>query len=170
MPNRRCQNCKRLHGVSPDDWKYLSPLQEDFVCSRECAMEFIKSSHLSSTAMLAAIPIERTRASESWSWMLDMYFRSNYERFVAESIVTDLGIKDLAYEEYGFVMGDGSQYVPDFLIRDHCFIEVKGRWGTGAKSKMKKFRTTYPDVTLLLLPWPLFRSFFPTDLELLRLA
>lgn len=169
MPNRRCQGCKRVQGVSPADYKYLSPIQEDFICSKACLRPLVEAAELSMESMLAAIPIKRSRANEAYSNSLQSFFRSQYEVQVAEHLVNDLGFKSLSYEEYGFIMSDGSQYVPDFLIEGHCFIEVKGRWGIGAKKKFANFRRTYSNIPLLLIHWTLFREFFPEDVSCLQL-
>lgn len=99
----------------------------------------------------------------AYSQLLGMFFRSEYERHVAEAL-SDGGIP-FEYEKWTFPVGNGF-YTPDFhLPVQKIFIEVKGAWGASAKTKLQKFGRKYPNVSLLLIPWTIKDSFYPSSEE-----
>jgi hypothetical protein len=98
-------------------------------------------------------------AYECHSRRLDMFFRSLYELYFAEA-VHEYGLQFL-YEPFWFLVGR-AKMIPDFYFPDYnCFVEVKGKWGAGQKSKMKRFREHYAHVALLVLPWTAREEFYP---------
>lgn len=165
MPKLQCNECKRLQKVPVREMKYLDPVPEDLLCSKQCVISKIGKSEMPEGAMANAYPLSMDRRDAAYSTILDMYFCSEYEKFVAESIVklgVHFGIKphQLAYEQYGFRMRDGGLYVPDFLILGRCLVEVKGKWGVGGKSKMLDFRREFPDIPFVFVHWGLRKEFY----------
>lgn len=165
MPYRLCSECKCFQDVGWQGLKYLSPVEEDFLCSKQCVIRKITRSEMPKGVMAKAYPLSMSRGDEAYSAILDMYFRSEYEKFVAESIVVEgaiFGIREhqIAYEQYGFQMADGGLYVPDFLILGRCLVEVKGKWGVGGKSKMISFRKEFPDIPFVFVHWGIGKEFY----------
>ena len=156
MPVKICEVCKRPTNVSSPDWKYIDPVGP-YVCSADCAFKWIKQATMEGTVLKKAVFLHLDRANWEWSPYMRMWFRSNYEKRVAEeSRRRGFSVR---YEELGFVLSNGNTYTPDFLLRGHCFVEVKGLWGVGAKLKLKKFREEYPDIPLLVMPWTIQGDF-----------
>lgn len=76
------------------------------------------------------------------------YMRSNYERYFATALERG-GFRyrvEWWYEPYAVTLPHKTYrtYVPDFLFRNSVFIEVKGRWNEGDKTKVRLFRKTFP--------------------------
>lgn len=161
MPKYLCSNCKRLQQVSVKSLKYLSPIEKDYLCSMRCVVQKILTSDMPKSMMGKVYVLSRSRGDEAYSTTLDMYFRSKYEKCVAESIVRH-GVHKifLAYEQYGFKMANGSLYVPDFTVLNRCLVEVKGKWGIGGKSKMVDFRIQFPDIPFVFVHWGLRKEFY----------
>jgi hypothetical protein len=79
----------------------------------------------------------------------DRSFRSNYEkRFVKYLDKAELVFK---YEPYKIEMPNGDFYVPDFLVNDSVFFEVKGIWDGRGKTKFKTFVAAYPDLPIFVV-------------------
>ena len=159
MPNKACPVCRRQQQISSQDWPLVSRL--DFVvCSRKCAWDFIREGGWGEP-LLNAIQPPHDEPDASYSDLLGMFFRSEYERHVAEAF-SESGIV-FEYEKYAFpVKHEGVFWTPDFYLPEHrMFVEVKGAWGASAKSKVISFTKMYPDVVLLMLPWTLAREFYP---------
>ena len=148
MPSKVCSVCKRLQEVSAEDWKYLSPTA-DHICSKECVLKWIRAHTM----------------YQGWWKEKDIYirpivstcFRSLYELAVFK-VLQHCGIEVL-YERYTFLLGGKATYTPDFCCVGHGFFEVKGAWGVGSKTKMRKFNSLYPDIPLLVIPWTIRRDF-----------
>ena len=83
-------------------------------------------------------------------------FRSEYERALAWLMVMEWHW-DVAYEPLVLVMGS-TYYIPDFFIRDKCFIEVKGDWRLGAKRKFTKASECIGYDRMLLVDKSLYRE------------
>jgi hypothetical protein len=140
----------------------------EVVCSRRCAWEFIqtrgKDGCLAGSVKLPLL----SPPAESYSQLLGMPFRSDYERYVAEAF-SESGFS-FEYEVYSFpVKLDNMRafWTPDFYLPDHrVLVEVKGPWGTGAKTKVVSFLKRYPESPLLILPWTIKDQFYlPSEEE-----
>lgn len=75
--------------------------------------------------------------------------RSSWEVGVAQYL-DRIGL-DWDYEPCRFDLGEKT-YVPDFYIPAHdCFWEVKGWFHEKAQAKIAAFRSTYPDIPLVMV-------------------
>jgi hypothetical protein len=160
MPSKHCHVCGRIVEYSRKDWPYISRL-ESAVCSRGCAWEFILNGPEGAPGYLSgAIPTPPyDPPSASHSNLLGMMFRSDYERHVAEAF-SDSGIA-FEYEKWMFPVKEGAFWTPDFHLPQYKkFVEVKGQWGTSAKSKVTSFLKLHPGVSLLILPWTIHKEFY----------
>lgn len=147
--------------VSQKDWHLVSGL-ENVVCSRECAWKFIETMPSGTGYLNCAMQVGMGQPNESFSPMLRMHFRSEYERHVAEAL-RDSDIR-FEYEKYTFPVKNRAHYTPDFHLPQYrVFVEVKGAWGVSAKSKITSFKRLYPTVSLLILPWTIAPSFYPGE-------
>jgi len=74
--------------------------------------------------------------------------RSSYERIFAEW--ADKNNIKYKYEPYVVFLKKGMSYIPDFVIDDRIFIEIKGRWLGTSKTKFRTFRkkVNYPIILL----------------------
>ncbi len=71
-----------------------------------------------------------------WSSILRMSFRSAFESVVALYLYNKH--YKFWYEKVAIQVGT-KRYIPDFYLPESsCFIEVKGVWGAGSKTKYKK--------------------------------
>lgn len=86
-----------------------------------------------------------------WSDMLQMSFRSHFEKVVA--LYLHKMHHKFWYEKVSIQVGT-KKYTPDFYLPEAaCFIEVKGVWGAGSKAKYKKaIKLLEPMESLVLLP------------------
>jgi len=84
----------------------------------------------------------------SYSPALRLWFRSNYEKVVAEFF--DLNKIKWEYESRGFPLGGkGSFYVPDFFLPEHGYlVEAKGLWRGSGKKKFLRASKTLPILLL----------------------
>lgn len=85
-----------------------------------------------------------------WSDRHGVSFRSAFELIVADWLIRKAIF--WRYEPVAFQFGESS-YTPDFLTTNNVFIEVKGKWGFGAKSKVKRFMSTFPELSFIVIPW-----------------
>lgn len=159
MPSKVCPVCNRLQEISQKDWPLVSQMP-GIVCSRGCAWEFIEERCSPAGYLRGALQIDTPPPMDTYSDLLGMFFRSLYERYVAEAF-SDGGIK-FEYERWAFPLKEGVYWTPDFHLPDHrVIVEVKGAWGAGAKTKVKAFTRLYPNVSLLILPWTIKDDFYP---------
>lgn len=164
MPVVTCEACNDTIYIKNADWRYL--FSGPYYCSKECLTQYIHSAHIPRD------PRDNTDGPEIkyldskivnlstggvWSDRHKIAFRSKYEQKFA-NYLTDEGFV-FEYEPYSFLLDSGS-YTPDFYLPDSdLFVEVKGSWGFGSKSKMKRFIEQYPDVRLIVVPWTLREEF-----------
>ena len=79
-------------------------------------------------------------------------FRSRLEARWAVFFDT-LGIR-YEYEPEGFVLSDGTKYLPDFWLTDlHVWVEVKGNMTKEDKHKIEQFRDDHANATKGLGDW-----------------
>lgn len=158
MSTKACNVCGRRLTIRSKDWKLLD-LSGDFVCSKQCVQAWIDNPHsfiLEADDIIGDFGIDRP--SEAYSMLLKKYFRSNYERAVAEWLY---GLSHFAlYESVAFKMKDGKTYIPDFYLPGICFLEVKGLWGISQKFKLFRFREQFPKVPILVLTWLIHGDFY----------
>lgn len=151
MPSRGCEVCGNIIEVPQREWKLVHS-QLPMFCSKECLLKRIQSFHRNGERGYACTA-DHICMSEGniYSKKVEGSFRSRYEAKVAE-FLHDAEIQ-YEYEPYCFKVRKNI-YVPDFYLPDHdCFIEVKGYFGLGSKSKLSKFLEDYPDVNLIMIPW-----------------
>ena len=86
-----------------------------------------------------------------WSTKLGLSFRSEFEKLVGEFLYAN-GI--LAhYERITLELG-GAYYTPDFYLpKARAFIEVKGVWSFGGKTKFRMAVVTVPEQIILIPYW-----------------
>lgn len=150
MPNLLCCQCETLEKVSNKNWKLYSGHGFEQVCSVPCFFNWITcyDKYKSDYNIWNDQPLP---IGDVWSEKAKMFFRSEFEKDTAEFFLRHR-IK-FFYEVARFRVGN-SIYVPDFyLIHWHKFVEVKGMWGSSAKTKYRNFSKLYPDVKILLLDW-----------------
>jgi hypothetical protein len=160
VPDILCSSCKKKSFVWEDNRKLLDS-SGDFVCSLPCLLTWIRGSQVN--------PRFRTWENHAHKLAIEtpVQFRSEYEERVARWL-SGQGIS-WHFERWGFYVGEKKAYIPDFYLFEHgVFLEVKGRWGVGQKTKMAEFRKQYPEVPLLVVPWTLSEKFYGADLFQLR--
>jgi hypothetical protein len=98
-------------------------------------------------------------ADNYYSVMLNASFRSYAEACFAEYIRFDMQLS-LFYEPVILKLGGGKRYVPDFYLPSaDLFVEVKGDWWPGSKSKFVKGQDILGHERLILIP-PEYFSWF----------
>lgn len=157
MPLIPCAICKCRIKIATEDWKSLLST-EMFLCSADCVFEWVKNQK----QVLRLNRMEHvTSLSPGQLWS---QFKSNFEkRFFEEAEHRKFVVE---YEPWGFQVGKGL-YTPDFYFPNNgCFVETKGQWGIGQKTKFKKFRSYFPDIKIAIVPWLIEEQFHGTTLEL----
>lgn len=155
-----CKICGLAYPLPTKERKLLDP-SGDFVCSQSCVLRWIgkhgDSKRLAFKHVVGHLRPYMELPDNCYSLILGMAFRSRYEMVVAELLYSS-GLF-FEYEKHGFEVGNGL-YVPDFTIRrENVIIEVKGLWKINGKKKVKQFREQYPDYPLLVVTWPIRKSF-----------
>lgn len=88
---------------------------------------------------------------------LNITFRSRYEAVISH-LFLEWGW-NVRYESYMFCYDDGKVYIPDFFLPDYgVWIEAKGTWRLGAKTKFKKAIEAFGTARMILLPYTLERQ------------
>ena len=145
-----CSICGKLTRIKTKDWK-LVLADQPYVCSPKCVLDWISNLKDGEPAYwFGGEPNELLTPHQ-------MIFRSKFE----ERFFQWLCRENIAsgYELYRFRVGDG-WYTPDFyLIDDYGFIETKGKWQLGQRTKFRRFRKQYPNVPILIVPWLLEKEF-----------
>lgn len=124
----RCSNCGFPIVML---MKSKVPYNNETFCSMDCLLGYIQTLPVLDTSVFT--PFDKDRQSFRSKWEAGFWYAMKDK------------VQKIEYEPY---IIDG--YVPDFLIDDKCFIEIKGVWEQGARSKVNKFkRQGYPLVVLL---------------------
>lgn len=161
MPILKCSACNKLQTIKTVNWKLVSKVPFAHICSRECFLKWIKSGKSISVKndgfIVCSSPAITTGAS--YSEKLDKFFRSRYESAVAEYL--SLQNIDFLYEAGFFEVGKNSIYIPDFYLpENNSFIEVKGLFSGGSKTKYINLKKKYSKIRILLLSWLLHKEFY----------
>ena len=152
MPSRACSVCNNTIAIASNNWKFVHSGMPLF-CSKGCLVKEIQSRTLNGNERTYLRTSDYVCMGEGdfYSSKCSIYFRSRYEKVVAEFLAEEN--IHFEYEPYCFKVGKHI-YVPDFYIPyNDCFLEVKGYFGLGSKSKLSKFLSLYPDVNLIMIPW-----------------
>ena len=101
--------------------------------------------------------------ADVYSPLLRTAFRSHFEKRVAEYLVEAFD-GEVLYEPHVFEVGTNHRlYVPDFYIVDYgVWLEVKGEWRLGGKSKFTRAQEMLGPERLLLIP-PAYEHWFPKN-------
>lgn len=154
MPTIDCCHCKRLQTIPTDKWKLLLS-GEDYACSARCVLGWIERTvrpmwQPENEVGLVGMGIKSVFHDKT-------FYKSNFEYRFAKFLIKR-HVK-FYYERYAFPV-ERAYYTPDFYLYDyHKFIETKGKWGLGQKSKFHRFRIQHPDVKILVVPWILQEEF-----------
>jgi hypothetical protein len=132
---RTCRVCEKKYSTDNRGWYDRFLLH---VCSSACLRDFV----LGEPQMKKNSGLIEFKES-------DRSFRSNYERRFAKYL-GKIGIPWL-YEPYKVAMTNGDFYVPDFLLNNSVFFEVKGIWDGRGKTKFKSFIDNYPDLPIFVV-------------------
>lgn len=151
MASRSCEICGSNIEIPQKEWKLIHNSLPLF-CSKECLLEKIKSFHKNGPRDYDVTANHICMCEGNiYSKKVNKYFRSRYEAKVAEFLKAE-GI-EFEYEPFCFRVRKHT-YVPDFYLPENdCFIEVKGYFGLGSKSKLSRFLEDYPTVNLIMIPW-----------------
>ena len=163
MPAKACVVCDEVVKMRMSEYKMLDR-NGPFVYSVRCAYRQVvgincsrSHSHYKAETDARAMVSKLERPSEYYSVKLRAYFRSKTEGLFAECMVSRWNLL-LQYEPYVYQVGD-STYSTDFFSRDYgCYIETKGAWMPSNRSKYRKFRELYPEIPLLVVPWPILET------------
>ena len=150
MPKLLCNSCDKLSEIPTKQWKLYSGVGFDQVCSIRCFVRWIKANAHNEKQYFEHPKLQLNLShGHVYSERLKQFFRSGYEKDVAEFFATNN--IDYFYEPAEFKI-KGATYIPDFyLTRYDSFVEVKGLWNPSSKSKYSKLKDKYPKVRILLL-------------------
>lgn len=147
-----CCSCNKVKQIKYRDKMGLVPK----VCSSVCFYRYIKKrfvpppDNCENWSILKEKPeIEHIEKKTTFN-----DYKSGYEKYVKQWL-NDYGIP-FFYEPILFK----EKYVPDFYLPYHSlFIEVKGLWEEGAKSKVNKFKKfleeEMPDIDIIVVDRPI---------------
>lgn len=78
-------------------------------------------------------------------------YRSGFERRVANHLKTKGATYKYEHEKFPYEVRETRSYLPDFLVNDKFYLEVKGRLTTQDRKKLKYIKEQYPKLDLRLL-------------------
>lgn len=132
-------------------------------CTESCMLAHIRSQKPVSHEFLQDLGI--STAPQNWgdrnchSAYLGVTFRSWFECAVAEHIVKSWNTQ-IFYEAHSLPIDEKHSYIPDFWLPAYgVWLEVKGEWRLGAKSKFEQALALMGSDRLLLVP-EAYRSWF----------
>ena len=147
-----CCYCGKSQRVSSN----VFPVGSLYFCSESCLKK-----HVRQQPALCAEDVTMLRlkgAPQSWgdrncySIYLGVCFRSWFECAVAEHIVRQWNTQ-IFYEPHSIAIDDSHSYVPDFWIPQYgVWLEVKGEWLSGAKTKFSHALRILGKNRLILIP------------------
>jgi len=122
---KNCTICKGEYKVVYREW-YDNLVPN--VCSGSCYADWL-ARELRNHPAIPGEPYPRELVNKDR--------RSSYENVFEDwLVVNNISYR---YEPYSFYIGN-KMYVPDFLINLGTYVEVKGLWNAGDKTKVKGFR------------------------------
>ena len=138
---------------------YLLDAEQELFCSLACLRFYLNSRNTNSTTVQVMPAVVSKNDYTYYDRYFKMFFRSEYEAYVYSWL--KFCFPDVAYETHTLVLGETKTYTPDFYIpRSNTYVEVKGRWGFGAKTKVREARKR--GIRMVIIPWtmrPLFVDF-----------
>lgn len=157
MPSRVCSFCGKAYTISRRHERHLHQ-RLTYFCSAACLGNQIITTPEAKTATGYSIFKQDSSALVNdpyavWDSFHDRFFRSKYEQMFANFL--DYLEVEWEYESHFFLVGR-TIYVPDFYLpKKDIFVEVKGFWLSSSRSKMTSFVNSYPNISVLLVPWTL---------------
>jgi hypothetical protein len=137
--------CQKGVEIPPKTFKYVLD-GFDLFCGPDCFLKFIKEFQGQEILLNPRGPFV-TRVFEVWDYDTNQFYRSMFEVYVAR-FFKDNGFQ-FYYEPHTFRLGS-HLYTPDFYLSDQkLYVEVKGRWNSGAKQKI---REAAKGINLAVLP------------------
>ena len=154
-PEKICSVCGDPIVRSPKVWKD-TPGQADVFCSSECILWRLGRNRSTSSGISVRECTRNPVVSEeysSYSSLLRMPFRSQFEVFVAEYLYS----KDIffVYEKVTLDLWKGKKHwTPDFYIPySKTFVEVKGVWALGGRKKYQEAVKIIEEPIILIPYW-----------------
>ena len=156
MPSVACSVCGQIRRIRKLEFNLLHK-DFPFICSKGCLVEKIKQFPAVIGPVRDYSIVQRFDPGPVWSSKFRMWFRSKYELKFAE-FLNYAGFQ-FEYEPYFFTVGT-SIIILDFYLRKYdLFLEVKGLFHMGSRSKLSRFVEQHPDINLLLVPAHMRREF-----------
>lgn len=121
------RNCRVCHRRYTDEYRGWYDDEIPHVCSGSCFADLVQFDFDFMHHIPGAMPFK----------MASIDFRSEYEAKF-HKIALNLGLIP-KYEPYYFTLPDKSRYVPDFLLNNRVFVEVKGIWYPEGRKKLRAF-------------------------------
>lgn len=159
MQCSRCQSGLKIGRKN----EALFPYGSYSFCSEGCLLSHIRSQKSVSREFLQDLGI--STAPQNWgdrnchSTFLGVTFRSWFECQVAEHIVREWKTQ-VFYEAHSLPLDERHCYVPDFWLPAYgVWLEVKGEWRMGARSKFENALCLMGNERLILIP-ETYRTWF----------
>jgi predicted nuclease of restriction endonuclease-like RecB superfamily len=156
-----CGTCLKKFSLAGEG---IFPVDSLVFCSEKCLHEHIISMKPLAQNKLKSAGVRKYDSDllprgECYSPILRMEFRSLFECSVAEHIEYSWCLP-ACYEQYGILLDCGNLYIPDFFLPEQgVWLEVKGEWRFGARSKFIEALRKLGYDRLLLIP-PSYRGWF----------
>lgn len=171
MPGIPCIVCGSRTEVPMSDIKLLDR-RGVFVCGKDCIVTWLKEktaakeSTRKRRALLEKLVRKgRCEVAKEQHPVKTYDFRSDYEYFFWDAMCMQGFHGEMEYEKYQFIWNRTRSYLPDFYFKSAAvFVEVKGKWGMGARGKLQEFRRKFPGLEVLVVPWVIREDFY-TDGE-----
>jgi len=149
--NLRCY-CGHVFNLS---YKVNKQLLHEFelFCSPECVLDYINDFEPAGKS-IRKYPPQVDNIFDCWDSVTQRGYRSLYEVYFARFLF--INSIEFEYEPCAFKLGTKT-YTPDFYIpHKDLYVECKGRWGSGAKDKIRKISK---EIDIILLPGYLQKEF-----------
>jgi len=126
----------------------------ELFCSPHCFLKYVLECSEKQEPPVELHSKNVSMAHECWDNATNQFYRSMYEVYVVRFLLKH-GI-EFHYEPHSFKV-EKSSYTPDFWLPEKgLYIECKGKWGMGSKTKTQKAAKQIP---LVLLPSYLQKQF-----------
>jgi hypothetical protein len=157
-----CEECETRTSMKESEFYSGLP----FFCSASCISHIIDAYPLGKFSLpKKVLKGNKKVVEEEASFPVmgnELYVRSRFEAVFAEWFFKTRR-EILQYEPCTFILHHKkgiAHYTPDFWIPERgLFIEVKGMWKLGSRSKMNLMLKTYPNLPILWIPWAARRTF-----------
>lgn len=137
-----CGICKEKYSTEYRNWydRYVP-----WTCTSRCFHRFL----METVESIVTPAIEDDRRITRFFSPVSTHLRSGYEREFRSWLEREK--IPFEYEPYSFTLSNKKRYVPDFLVNERYFVEVKGLWNSESKKKFLMMTKEFYDLPIVVV-------------------